>query len=34
MLAKFDSIDDRELNNPGWFERREYFDRLFPAVKV
>lgn len=34
MEAKFDSIDDRELNNPGMFERREYFDRLFPSLKV
>jgi hypothetical protein len=34
MIAKFDSIDDRELNNPGFFERRSYFDRLFPSLKV
>ena len=34
MEVKFDSIDDRELNNPGMFERREYFDRLFPSLKV
>lgn len=34
MLEKFDSIDDRELNNPGFFERRAYFDRLFPSLKV
>lgn len=34
MDEKFDSIDDRELNNPGMFERREYFDRLFPSLKV
>lgn len=34
MLEKLDSIDDRELNNPGWFERRSYFDRLFPSLKV
>jgi len=32
MMDKFDSIDDRELNNPGFFERRDYFDRLFPIA--
>jgi hypothetical protein len=34
MLEKFDSLDDRELNNPGFFERRHYFDRIFPSLKV
>lgn len=34
MKEKFQSIDDRELDSPGWFERRPYFDRLFPGLKV
>lgn len=31
---KFDSIHDRIVNNPGFFEKHEYFDRIFPSLKV
>lgn len=34
MKEKFHSIDERELSHPGWFERRPYFDRIFPGLKV
>lgn len=31
---KFDQKHDRVVNNPGFFERHEYFDRIFPTLKV
>lgn len=31
---KFETIDDRELNHPGMFEKSEYFDRIFPSLKI
>ena len=31
---KFESLDDRILNRPGIFERTEYFERIFPSVKI
>ena len=34
MDQKFQSMDDREIINLGWFERKKYFDRLFPSLKV
>lgn len=34
MVEKFEARDDRELNNPGMFEKSEYFDRIFPSLKI
>lgn len=31
---KFEAWDDRELNQPGLFEKMEYFERLFPSLKI
>lgn len=31
---KFDSIQDRKMYVPGVFERNDYFDRIFPSLKV
>lgn len=34
MDEKFDAIHDRIVNNPGFFEKHDYFDRIFPSLKV
>jgi len=34
MIEKFDSILERSLYLPGIFERNDYFDRIFPSLKV
>lgn len=34
MKEIFDSIADRQLFVPGIFERNDYFDRIFPSLKV
>lgn len=31
---KFEIISDREINHPGWFEKKAYFERIFPSLKV
>lgn len=31
---KFEELSDRELNHPGWFEKQDYFERIFPSLKV
>lgn len=34
MDEKFDNINDRTMFVPGIFERNDYFDRIFPSLKV
>jgi len=34
IAEKFEAWDDRELNQPGIFERSEYFERIFPSLKI
>jgi len=34
LEEKFDTIHDRIVNNPGFFEKHDYFDRIFPSLKV
>lgn len=34
FVDKFESKDDRELNNPGIFERNHYFERIFPGLNI
>lgn len=34
MKEKYDSIQDRKMYKPGVFERNDYFDRIFPSLKV
>lgn len=31
---KFEAQGDRVLNHPGWFEKKDYFERIFPSLKV
>lgn len=31
---QFDILDNRELNQDGWFEKSAYFDRIFPSLKI
>lgn len=34
MIEQFETRDDRDLNNPGMFEKNTYFDRIFPGLKI
>lgn len=34
FAEKFESIEDRVLNHPGWFERNPYFERIFPSLNI
>ena len=31
---RFDLLEERGLEKPGFFERRDYFDKIFPSLKI